>query len=204
MNKSTPLAQLPNANQQQNSFVNDQQKQMVTSAQTAIQNIPIPQNTQIPPEIMNDDDATIQEVLNQINSQKGGAMPPPTPHHQMPPPPHPMYDARVMQDPSEFGGYPFSQQIPPMPPMPPHMGFPPIPPMPTHGPNIDVIMSFLGDDLKLAFLVVSVYVFVNFVPIGSVLGKYIAIDRIPYHDVILKALLCAMLVVFAKKMIMQK
>lgn len=205
MNKSTPLSQLPNANQPQNAFVNEQQKQMVTNAQTAVQNIPIPQNTQIPPEIMNDDDATIQEVLNQINSQKqqqpSQAMqgPPPSMYDQMPP------QMRMMPpppDPSEFGG-----SMPPFPyPPPPNMVFggpgAPIPAQP--GQSIDVFMNFFADDLKLAFIVMSVFILVSFIPIGGILGRYIAIDRIPYHDIILKALFCAVIVIFAKKMITPK
>jgi hypothetical protein len=191
MNKSTPLSQLPNASQQQNAFVNDQQKQMITSAQTAIQNIQMPQNTQIPPEIMNDDDATIQEVLNQINSQKAPSPPQiptisPSVMPQQPPTPSPnMFEQFQMNN--DFYA-----------PMPPMM---PMPPQPSPVQNVDMFVSFFADDIKLAGLVLSVYIMVNFIPIGSLLGKYFAIDKIPYHDILLKGLLCATIVVFAKKMI---
>ena len=66
MNKSTPLSQLPSTPSQGN-FVNDQQRQMITQAQQAIQTSTFPQNTQISSDIVNDDDPTIQEVLNQFN-----------------------------------------------------------------------------------------------------------------------------------------
>lgn len=192
MNKSTPLSQLPNASQQQNTFVNDQQKQMITSAQTAIQSIQMPQNTQIPPEIMNDDDATIQEVLNQINSQKSGgnntspASPPPS---VMPPQPPvlPSYEQFQMNN---------DYYVPP-----PSMMQMPMPNAPSPAHNVDMFVTFFADDLKLAGLVLSVYIMVNFIPIGSILGRYIAIDKIPYHDILLKGLMCATIVVFAKKMI---
>lgn len=64
--RSTPLNQLPNVNSQ-NVFVNDQQRNMVIQAQNAISQLQMPQNTQQP--LDNDeDDNTIQEVLNQIHT----------------------------------------------------------------------------------------------------------------------------------------
>ena len=198
MNKSTPLSQLPNASQQQNNFVNDQQKQMITSAQTAIQNIQMPQNTQIPPEIMNDDDVTIQEVLNQINSQKSNGSPPPSQTisapasqpSQMPP----MFEQFQMNNNDYFSPPPsmMGMSMPSMPPMPS---------MPSPSHNVDMFVNFFADDIRLAGLILSVYISVNFIPIGALLGKYFAIDKIPYHDILLKGLLCATIVVFAKKMI---
>ena len=64
--RSTPINQLPNMNNQ-NTFVNDQQRNMVMQAQNAISQLQIPQNTQQPAE-NDEDDNTIQEVLNQIHS----------------------------------------------------------------------------------------------------------------------------------------
>lgn len=67
--RSTPLNQLPNVNNQ-NVFINDQQRNMVMQAQTAISQLQLPQNTQQPLE-NDEDDNTIQEVLNQIHSTGG-------------------------------------------------------------------------------------------------------------------------------------
>lgn len=64
--RSTPINQLPNVNTQ-NVFVNDQQRNMVMQAQSAISQLQLPQNTQQPLE-NDEDDNTIQEVLNQIHS----------------------------------------------------------------------------------------------------------------------------------------
>jgi hypothetical protein len=64
--RSTPLNQLPNVNSQ-NVFVNDQQRNMVIQAQNAISQLQMPQNTQQPME-NDEDDNTIQEVLNQIHT----------------------------------------------------------------------------------------------------------------------------------------
>lgn len=208
MNKSTPLSQLPNALQQQTSFVNDQQKQMVTSAQAAVQNIPIPQNTQIPPEIINDDDATIQEVLNQINAHKSN------PNHQQdmmaPPPPsqnHNSMSQHMMMEPPSYG------MMPPPPAFPSALYPPSMMSLqqqsaPTAassaGGNVEIFLNVFADDIKLASLVFAVFLAVHFLPVGSFLGRYIAIDRIPYHDVLLKGLLAAVVVILAKKMISPK
>lgn len=64
--RSTPINQLPNQNTQ-NVFVNDQQRNMVIQAQNAISQLQLPQNTQQTLE-HDEDDNTIQEVLNQIQS----------------------------------------------------------------------------------------------------------------------------------------
>lgn len=200
MNKSTPLSQLPNAAQQQTSFVNDQQKQMVTNAQAAVQNINMPQNTQIPPEIINDDDATIQEVLNQINSQKGGGN---NLSHMSPPPPSMQHHVEMM-----------TQQVPPQMMdmgsmmMPAGSAYQPTyyPPQPqmipsSAGSSIELFLQFFADDIKLATLIFAVFVGVHFLPIGSLLSRYVAIDKIPYHDLLLKGIVATVIVIVAKKMI---
>lgn len=64
--RSTPLNQLPNVNNA-TTFVNDQQRNMVMQAQNAISHLQLPQNTQQSLET-DEDDNTIQEVLNQIQS----------------------------------------------------------------------------------------------------------------------------------------
>jgi hypothetical protein len=196
MNKSTPLSQLPNAAQQQTSFVNDQQKQMVTNAQAAVQNINMPQNTQIPPEIINDDDATIQEVLNQINSQKGGNnLPPPSMQHhvemmtqQAPPPMMDMGSMMMMPPGSAYQPTYYPPQPPPMIPS-------------STGSSIELFVQFFADDIKLATLIFAVFVGVHFLPIGSLLSRYVAIDKIPYHDLLLKGIVATVIVIVAKKMI---
>lgn len=198
MNKSTPLSQLPNALQQQTAFVNDQQKQMVTSAQAAVQNIPIPQNTQIPPEIINDDDATIQEVLNQINSQKGN--PPPQPQEMLPPQPQLMPPLN-MPDPMVPQGY--NGGMMPFPTASSAM-FQPVAPSAASSGNVELFLHFFADDLKLAALVFAIFLAVQFIPVGSFLGRYIAIDRIPYHDILIKGLIAAVAVILAKKVISHK
>lgn len=224
MNKSTPINQLPNAMQQTNTFVNDQQKQMITNAQQAINNIAMPQNTQMPQDIVNDDDATIQEVLNQINSSSSHQQAPPSMQHmaqmqqvpqQMPPTQPSVPSQQLPQsilDISSMGaslssrdmGY-GSQQA-----MDSYMmqniinqaqtgGAPVGPIMPQSSSTIDIFVHMFADDIKLALLVFIVAVTAHFIPLGSLLGRYIALDKIPYHDLLLKALVVAVLVILLKK-----
>jgi hypothetical protein len=71
MSKSTPIDQLPQ-NILDDGIINDQQRNIVNQAQNAIQNSIMPQNTSGNSDIINDDDATIQEVLNSIESGNTG------------------------------------------------------------------------------------------------------------------------------------
>ena len=200
MNKSTPISQLPSQAAAQNTFVSEQQKQMITQAQNAVQNMTLPQNTQST-DILNDDDATIQEVLNQVGSisspplMEAMSMPIPPQQQQMPPMMNQMQMQQQMQqqmqggiDPMLFNSMMSSQMQQPQ----PSMGM---------GRNIEQFVSAFADDIKLASLVFIVYVAVNFAPIDKVIGRYIALDKIPYHDVLLKALVATVVVVFVKKVL---
>lgn len=200
MNKSTPLSQLPINGTNPNTFVNEQQKQMITNAQQAIQNSNLPQNTQIHQEMMNDDDATIQEVLNHINSNQQ------TQQTQ--------YQQQHIPQPSMDGQSNIYQQQQQQQQIDPYvlqnmMNMNQIPPQSSHNTligshsNIDMFFHIFADDIKLAILILSLFILVNFIPIGTTLGKYIAIDKIPYNDIILKGLLCAILFLFTKKMVVK-
>jgi len=220
MNKSTPLSQLPTAIQNQNAFVNDQQKQIITNAQQAINNINMPQNTQIPTDLVNDDDTTIQEVLNHINSghasqsnqaghagqagQTGHAGQVLSPPHQMsmspsPPLPLELQNQMYMQsqiDQSMLQNILNQHQL--MNPPPPSISTPTY-----HHDTIGMFLHIFGDDMKLAVLVLSAFIVVHFLPLGNIIGKYIALDKIPYHDILLKALLATVVVILFKKMILK-
>lgn len=203
MNKSTPISQLPSAAPHP-TFVNEQQKQMITNAQNAIQNIGMPQNTQIPTDIANDDDTTIQEVLNQINNSTAPPPQPPPPSHQEQMYIQQQYQQQLQQQLQQGAGF---QQ-------PPQQA---IDPMILQGllnqaapvaaasasSNVEMFFQMFGDDVKVAVLVMTMYILVHFVPLGSFLARYFAVDRIPYHDVLLKALLAALLVIVAKKLILK-
>lgn len=186
MNKSTPLSQLP-----QTSF-NPEQK---------------------PSDVLGEDEATIQEVLNQINAQTQSSQQPPIqqpsqPHMQSPPqmqammqPPQiqlqlPQYP---MPSPSDF--YMTQQQAA-------ALSQQPSMPMPSsslisNGGTMDMFLTLFADDVKLALVVFVSVILAHFIPAASILNKYFAIDKIPYHDLIIRGLLCAILVVLLKKFVVK-
>jgi hypothetical protein len=197
MNKSTPISQLPSVMQAQNTFVNDQQKQMITSAQQAIQNINLPQNTQIQQDITNDDDATIQEVLNHINSSQQQQQ---QQVHQSPPPQHMnmMHDIQPQYQSPQMDQQMMIQNLMNQMQQPNNslsVG--------SSVSNIDMFFHMFADDIKIALLILTLFILVNFIPVGSILGRYIAVDKIPYHDIILKGVLCAVMFVLTKKFVVK-
>lgn len=224
MNKSTPINQLPMSNGQ-NTFVNEQQRQMVLQAQNAINNLPLPQNTQQTPDIVSEDDATIQDVLNQINGGSGNhegengpmgmnmnmghtlqqpAMPPQVMTPQMTPqmmsapimqqPPQPTFDPYMMGMGNGFMG-----QFPPQPQVP-------VPAQSKEAESDGSFLSFMSniaEDVKLAAFVFVLFIAVNFVPAEKFLSRYFAIDKIPYYDIIVKALIAFIAVILLKKLIVR-
>jgi len=222
--KSTPINQLPMSNGQ-NTFVNEQQRHMVLQAQNAINNMSLPQNTQISSDVVNEDDTTIQDVLNQINGGSSGndvnensnmmnmqmntmhqpSMPPQVMTPQMTPqmmsqpviqkPPQPSYEQYM-----GMNGY--MGQYPPQPQQFLNVS--------THNvhdmENDGSIMSFItniADDVKLAAFVFVLFIVVNFIPADKHLSKYFAIDKIPYYDIIIKAIIAFIAVIVLKKMFLK-
>jgi hypothetical protein len=221
--KSTPINQLPMSNGQ-NTFVNEQQRQMVLQAQNAINNMSLPQNTQTSSDIVNEDDATIQDVLNQINggtsmhdindgssimnmqmnSMQQPSMPPQVMTPQMTPqvmsqpviqkPPQPSFEQYM-----GMGGY--MGQYPPQPQQ--------LINLTNHGQEMESdgsIISFISnitDDIKLAAFVFVLFIVVNFIPAEKYLSKYFAIDKIPYYDIIIKALIAFIVVIVMRKIILK-
>lgn len=192
MSKSTPLTQLPSqpmmpspSSAPQQQFLNDQQKQMVTQAQQAQQTFTLPQNTQMSADVVMDDDATIQEVLNELNStQQPIPMPP-------------------MQDPMQF-----QQHIPQM-TMNPLQDINMLTPSSNpskEGESASVqnedapvekndgifhkLFTHFLKDVKLILILVLSYVLITFIPVQKFISNYfMSIERIPYSYVIVKAIL---------------
>jgi chromate transport protein ChrA len=72
--------------------------------------------------------------------------------------------------------------------------------LPSTGNNtIDMFVNMFADDIKIAIIVFIVVVVVHFIPASSIISKYVAIDKIPYHDVIIRGLLCAVMVIIVRK-----
>ncbi len=211
MNKSTPISQLPNVNPNQ-VFVNDQQRQFITQAQQAISNTTMPQNTQASSDIVNDDDMVVQDILNQINASSGEQnaervqtenvnqiymqqpQQPPPQQHFMPPqmqfaanqniPPQILYQMANgnFQMPPESGG------------MMPQTHMP-------SGPlDYKTFMHYFADDLKLASVIFIATIVVHFIPLEKFVGRYIALDKIPYHEVLFRAIMISIVVIIIKKL----
>jgi hypothetical protein len=206
MNKSTPIAQLPNS-LPNGGFVNEQQRQFITQAQQAISsNTHLPQNTQPSSDVANDDDLVVQDILNQINATVGAPQvdnQQPTftqqplqmpqvlnqsqqPHQQgsVPNPVQQLY--QLAQSQSNYDGSPllFAQQQQ----------------LQHQFPLMDYFVN-ITDDLKLAGLVFFVVIVAHFVRIEDYVARYVAVDKIPYHQIILRAILAALLVLIVKKLL---
>lgn len=225
MNKSTPLNQLPSVGGQ-NVFVNEQQRQMVMQAQSAVNAIPIPQNTQIAVDGGNEDDATIQEVLNQIHGGGSGgqvgADEPMMMMNQMmnmdapaPQTKQPMMTPQIMAPQITPQMFPAPMvQAPPQPQLDPYtqtqyMGqFPPQPqpivdPLQNHGDgSVLGFLTAIAEDVKFASFIFILFIIVHFIPLDKFLMKYFALDKIPYYDVILKAVMAFVAVIVFKKFLL--
>ena len=214
MNRSTPISTLQ-ANANPASFVNDQQRQIVMQAQQAINNMTLPQNTQLNQNLdIADDDATIQEVLNQINVGSSGSQANNViqqaqhiqssqqyeiPQQQMQnvqvpnisyssQPPQPAFAPNMAGNGTNFIG-----QMPPQPS--PYLD-------PENHNGISGSVGAVAQDVKLAAFVFILFIIVQFIPIDKFLLRYFAFDKIPYYQVILKALLAFVAVIFFRKFIM--
>lgn len=220
MNKSTPIAQLPSATNPTQGFVNDQQRQYIAQAQQAISNSHMPQNTQASSDIANDDDIVVQDILNQINASstpEQAVQPDRQPQMGMDPQINPLYIQQMSHQnpqaiPQMMGGG--QAMLGGAGGIPPHilyqmangnMSFPDGmmggPSQLGNGPmDYRSFLFYFADDLKLASLVFIVTIMIHFIPLDKFIGRYIALDKIPYHDVLLRAIMAAIIVVLFKKL----
>jgi hypothetical protein len=75
-------------------------------------------------------------------------------------------------------------------------------PPPLNNMLVGSYLSNFTDDIKLVTCVFVIYIVVNFIPIEKLIGRYFAIDKIPYHQILLRAVLAAVIFMFVKKMVM--
>jgi hypothetical protein len=222
MNKSTPLNQLPSINAQ-HGFVNDQQRQMVMQAQHAVNALPMPQNTQHSVDATTEDDATIQEVLNQIHASGNGGNSDENIMNSMMGMDSPVPQSKQPMMPPQIMAPQITQQMipPPMVQSPPQPQFDPysqmqfagqFPPQPQNiidplQNQVDgSVLGFIGgiaEDVKFGAFIFVLFIVVHFIPIDKFLMKYFALDKIPYYDIILKALLAFIAVILFRKMLMK-
>ena len=65
-------------------------------------------------------------------------------------------------------------------------------------PQAISLINILKGDTKLIALVFLAVIIVEFLPINAMISKYIAIEKIPYHDILLKAAVVTIIVVFGQ------
>lgn len=206
MNKSTPISQLPMTAPGNGNFVSEQQKQMVAQAQQAISSMSLPQSSHNV-EVAAEDDLTIQEVLNQINNTSAPPqyIPPEQPTVQ-PPSPQPTYTQQYIQQvPFQTVSSPsvdlqsiynlLQQQNQPQ-AMPVAENVTSV-----SGNVFEQFINMFADDIKLGVIIMATYAIVQFAPISKVLGNYIAIEKIPYHSIVINSILIALVVIFTRRIL---
>ncbi len=224
--RSTPITQLPNV-ANQNIFVNDQQRNMVMQAQSAISQLQLPQNTQQPPLDNDEDDNTIQEVLNQINSTGSQE----AQYQQQLQQIQQMQQAQQLQQmQQQLQMQKEAIQSAQMPPQLMQQAAPQIPQIiqlpsaqqmdylsnaspPAQQPStiqdplenasengLFSIITSITEDVKFASFIFILFVVVHFIPIDKFLLKYFSLDRIPYYDVLLKGLVAFVGVIVLRKL----
>lgn len=174
---------------------------MITQAQQAIGNSTMPQNTTLPNDILNEDDSVIQDMLNNLSSGQQQNQTSPT-----------ALQLQDLQQQEEFlrmaalnnmNINQVMQQQQQQQYMPPQTYYMSPPTLPLQQPNLQQkFMSLLTSEFKLAGLVFAAVIIVQFVPFHRYISKYIAIEKIPYHDIILRGILAALAVIIVKKMLM--
>jgi hypothetical protein len=209
MNRSTPISQLPSSQNTQEPFINDQQRQIVSQAQQAAQDFPLPQNTQLNHEISNDNDATVQEVLNQLNAATNSSQPSSSIAQLHQTPPNIMTQTiqpNMMQS--------TAQQMPmsmhQMPSSAPQTYLSPSSARsmdaqwfnnPLQEPlHMSLTQHLKDSDLTLLIIVLLGYVLVSILPVENFVFNYVALYRIPYASLAIKAIMCALLVFVLKKL----
>jgi hypothetical protein len=187
--KSTPINQLPpyqqsqqgSQQQQQSVFLNEQHRQIVSRAQDAVQNFTLPTSSQMQTDLQ-EDDATIREVLQQINGGGGGGGDQQNPQQQQQQPPMmmpqqpqqapmPMPMPMPPQPTACYDALPYQQQQPP--------------------PDSFLTAALLSGDARAGWLVAALYVAVALLPIEAYLGRYVPLDRFPYAGLATRALILA-------------
>jgi len=154
-----------------------------------------------------DDESTIQEVLNQLTG--GGGSPPAgvAPQAPSPPPPPPQQQTApaldasttallnsLMNSAGTVGGA--------------VSGVTAAVPQASSSSDssnsiANMVMLALTEDFKLASIIFAVYIATCFIPITKFLEKYFSLEKIPYSEIIIKAAIVAVLVIFAKKLLIK-
>ena len=155
----------------------------------------MPNQQPLPDAVIADADATIQEALNQLGSSEPLAVQPVPPQQY-----NPNVDVPVQQM------YAMPQQQVPQPmyasPDPGSMY------APTQMQPEDLVKNRIfeelanwNQDIKLICIVFAVTIFIMMLPIEKLVYNYIALDKIPYSEVVIKAIVASMLFFVLKRVI---
>ncbi len=198
MNKSTPINQLPSVQQSQQQFITEQQQNIVNQAKNAISNMNMPQNTQILNELVEDPDESIQEVLNSLNlnSSSSNSLEQFNNNNMNHHNPVTNYNQNniLPSNQQQYNLDNYNQN--------PINNWNSNYQMPSNNFNsFDTFIKVFGDDIKLALLVFVSVIIVNFMPIIKFLNNYISLDKIPNNEILIKASVIAIIVIFFKKFV---
>ena len=192
MAKSTPLRQIQDS-RNGNSYINEQQMQMVTQAQQAAQAFQQPQDSSQLIDGAVDENA-INELLQNITSETfAQAGDEPQMQSSIP-----QMQSSIPQMPTYFPS-PFNQ---------PHNYIDDVAEMPATNTKAGAsgFMSMfsagaLNNDLKLAAICVTVFIIASHIPLEKLVYRYVSLDKIPYSQIVIKAILAGILFIILGRLI---
>jgi hypothetical protein len=68
--------------------------------------------------------------------------------------------------------------------------------------GIKQILTRFADDLKLGAVIFAAIFAVHYIPLEGFIGKYFAIEKIPYHETILRAAAAAIIIILVKNLVL--
>lgn len=189
---STPISQIAGGGQPgQHQFVNDAQRQMITSAQAAVQNYQMPQLSENA--MLHEDDALVNDVLSQYNH---GNDPSPTviqapaPQYQAPQPPQ-IAPQPMLANPSQGMYYPDDSYDPAN----------VMKEMMQDAASASPVAFIFERDFKLAVIAAVACLILSAFPVDSWVYKYVpAIHKIPYAFALVRAVLTGIAVFLVAKL----
>jgi hypothetical protein len=190
MSKSTPINQLPNI------LLNDPQRQIQSHA-----------SPEAPPPLQ-DPEEIIQETLAQLNAQTSSQN---QPIQQQAAINQSQQQPQIQPD-SQQGMGEFQYDPNMMQPMyDPNAFYAPMMTQSTHDTNMlhdgDIKSRFLKDfsvwngDVQVAIFVAAFYIVLSMLPIESLIYRYIALNKIPYSGIVIKAVLMFVVVIVLIKVL---
>jgi hypothetical protein len=173
----------------------------------------LPQNTQLTQqngqnfEAQNDDDAAIQEVLNQIQASTSTPTEQPIVPQQQPSipalPPQPTHFMHNTPDTANTPAMQYLGQYPPQPLTPQQYFDNNAFAQTTTNEQNSVLSSItaVAQDVKLATFVFIIFIVLQFIPVDNFLLRYISTEKIFYYRIVVRALIAFVAVILFKKFI---